>query len=154
MTVSGTIANRTKPGLPRAITNVNSPRISPLEPPECAASMRSVTTCVRRDICTITFGCGWPPTWCTRVGYGGRRVRNGSCSILLDGDPAANNLSWQWIGSTFSRKPYIFNRENLQRLTNDKYCSDCPLLGHCAFEGSYAEVSATVVSQTASISDE
>lgn len=61
---------------------------------------------------------------------------------LLDGDPAANNLSWQWIGSTFSRKPYIFNRENLQRLTNDKYCSGCPLLGHCTFEGSYAEVSA------------
>ena len=27
---------------------------------------------------------------------------------LLDGDPASNNLSWQWIASTFSNKPYIF----------------------------------------------
>ncbi|MGJ8561121.1 MAG: FAD-binding domain-containing protein [Litorimonas sp.] len=34
---------------------------------------------------------------------------------LLDGDPAANNLSWQWVASTFSHKPYYFNLENLQR---------------------------------------
>ena len=33
---------------------------------------------------------------------------------LLDGDPAANNLSWQWAASTFSNKPYFFNLENLQ----------------------------------------
>jgi len=25
---------------------------------------------------------------------------------LLDGDPASNNLSWQWVASTFSHKPY------------------------------------------------
>lgn len=36
---------------------------------------------------------------------------------LLDGDPASNNLSWQWIASTFSNKPYIFNLENVA-----KYC--------------------------------
>ncbi|MGB6319417.1 MAG: FAD-binding domain-containing protein [Litorimonas sp.] len=34
---------------------------------------------------------------------------------LLDGDPASNNLSWQWVASTFSHKPYYFNLDNLQR---------------------------------------
>jgi Deoxyribodipyrimidine photolyase len=29
---------------------------------------------------------------------------------LLDGDPASNNLSWQWVASTFSHKAYFFNR--------------------------------------------
>jgi deoxyribodipyrimidine photo-lyase len=37
---------------------------------------------------------------------------------LLDGDVASNNLSWQWVASTFSNKPYIFNLENI-----DKYFS-------------------------------
>ena len=45
---------------------------------------------------------------------------------LLDGDPASNNLSWQWVASTFASKPYIFNRENLERYTNGVYCSNCP----------------------------
>ena len=36
---------------------------------------------------------------------------------LLDGDPASNNLSWQWVASTFSGKPYIFNLENVRRYT-------------------------------------
>jgi deoxyribodipyrimidine photo-lyase len=34
---------------------------------------------------------------------------------LLDGDPASNNLSWQWVASTFSNKPYIFNLENVKK---------------------------------------
>ena len=34
---------------------------------------------------------------------------------LLDGDPASNNLSWQWVASTFSNKPYIFNLENVAK---------------------------------------
>ncbi|MFT6105991.1 MAG: deoxyribodipyrimidine photo-lyase [Rickettsiales bacterium] len=34
---------------------------------------------------------------------------------LLDGDPASNNLSWQWVASTFSSKPYIFNLENVDK---------------------------------------
>jgi len=34
---------------------------------------------------------------------------------LLDGDIASNNLSWQWVASTFSHKPYIFNLENVAR---------------------------------------
>lgn len=34
---------------------------------------------------------------------------------LIDADPASNNLSWQWVASTFSRKPYIFNLENVTK---------------------------------------
>jgi deoxyribodipyrimidine photo-lyase len=58
---------------------------------------------------------------------------------LLDGDPASNNLSWQWVASTFSHKPYIFNRENLERNTGGVYCRDCPLRGRCDFEGTYED---------------
>lgn len=36
-------------------------------------------------------------------------------SHLLDGDLPSNHLSWQWIASTFSRRPYLFNAENVQR---------------------------------------
>lgn len=59
---------------------------------------------------------------------------------LLDGDPASNNLSWQWVASTFSHKPYFFNRENLEKYTNSKYCQVCPLYGKCDFEGSYEQL--------------
>lgn len=34
---------------------------------------------------------------------------------LLDGDEASNNLSWQWVASTFSNKPYFFNLENVHK---------------------------------------
>lgn len=34
---------------------------------------------------------------------------------LLDGDLASNHLSWQWIAGTGSRKPYVFNAENVAR---------------------------------------
>lgn len=34
---------------------------------------------------------------------------------LLDGDLAANHLSWQWVAATFSSKPYLFNAENVAR---------------------------------------
>jgi deoxyribodipyrimidine photo-lyase len=63
---------------------------------------------------------------------------------LLDGDPASNNLSWQWVASTFSHKPYIFNRENLERNTNGVYCHNCPLYGGCPFEGSYESLKDTL----------
>jgi deoxyribodipyrimidine photo-lyase len=59
---------------------------------------------------------------------------------LLDGDPASNNLSWQWVASTFSHKPYIFNRENLEKYTDGVYCRRCPLKGRCVFEGSYERI--------------
>lgn len=34
---------------------------------------------------------------------------------LLDGDPASNHLSWQWVAGTFSARPYLFNAENVAR---------------------------------------
>jgi len=38
---------------------------------------------------------------------------------LLDGDPASNNLSWQWAASTFSHKPYYFNLDNVAKFSGD-----------------------------------
>ncbi len=69
---------------------------------------------------------------------------------LLDGDPASNNLSWQWVASSFGTKPYIFNRENLERFGGNRYCRDCPRAaaggvaahGGCPFEASYEELQA------------
>lgn len=34
---------------------------------------------------------------------------------LIDGDQASNHLSWQWVASTFSSKPYFFNLDNIKR---------------------------------------
>jgi deoxyribodipyrimidine photo-lyase len=56
---------------------------------------------------------------------------------LLDGDPASNNLSWQWVASTFSHKPYFFNRENLERYTGGRYCVRCAMRDACPLQGSY-----------------
>jgi deoxyribodipyrimidine photo-lyase len=54
---------------------------------------------------------------------------------LLDGDPASNNLSWQWVASTFSHKPYLFDRGNLEFHTGGVYCRQCPLAdGGCPLE--------------------
>jgi deoxyribodipyrimidine photo-lyase len=38
--------------------------------------------------------------------------------LLLDGDLPSNNFSWQWVASTFSQKPYIFNLENVHKYAN------------------------------------
>mgnify|MGYP002630685828 CR=1 FL=1 len=55
---------------------------------------------------------------------------------LLDGDLASNNLSWQWVASTFSHKPYIFNLENVDkyfgRLVDTSALSNQPL--HASYE--------------------
>jgi deoxyribodipyrimidine photo-lyase len=37
---------------------------------------------------------------------------------LLDHDPAANFLSWQWVAGTFSSKKYIANQDNINKYTN------------------------------------
>ncbi len=58
-------------------------------------------------------------------------------SHLLDGDPAANNLSWQWVAGVFSQKPYFFNRENLEKYAGDRYCRRCALRTRCPLQGSY-----------------
>jgi deoxyribodipyrimidine photo-lyase len=59
---------------------------------------------------------------------------------LLDGDPASNNLSWQWVASTFSHKPYYYNLENVVRYTGTRYQGNPRDFGHEAFEGSYDEI--------------
>ena len=65
---------------------------------------------------------------------------------LVDGDPASNNLSWQWIASTFASKPYIFNRENLERYTDGVYCRTCPhaTAGTCPFDRDYEALEQTL----------
>ena len=56
-------------------------------------------------------------------------------NYLLDGDKASNHLSWQWIASLNSSKPYYFNKENLARYTGEKYCTNCKV--NCPFDASY-----------------
>jgi deoxyribodipyrimidine photo-lyase len=52
---------------------------------------------------------------------------------LLDGDPASNSLGWQWIASTYSHKPYLFDQGNVQRFSD--HCARCPANknGSCPF---------------------
>ena len=57
---------------------------------------------------------------------------------LLDGDKASNHLSWQWVASLFSSKPYYFNKENLSRFTGEKYCLNCKV--NCPFDASYEQL--------------
>jgi deoxyribodipyrimidine photo-lyase len=58
---------------------------------------------------------------------------------LLDGDAASNNLSWQWVASTFAHKPYFFNKENLERYTDGRHCRECS--ARCPFDDSYDNLS-------------
>ena len=44
---------------------------------------------------------------------------------LIDGEPGPNALSWQWVASTFSSKPYYFNGENM-RQNGHEPCEDAP----------------------------
>ena len=57
---------------------------------------------------------------------------------LLDGDPASNALSWQWVASTFSHRPYLFNKGNVQENGGKKWCERCP--AKCPFDESYPEL--------------
>ena len=68
---------------------------------------------------------------------------------LIDGDPASNNLSWQWVASTFASKAYIFNRENLERYTAGTYCRACPHAAArtCPFERDYESLTQTLFPQ-------
>jgi len=68
---------------------------------------------------------------------------------LLDGDPASNHLSWQWVAGTFSAKPYLFNRENLERYTDGVHCRPCPLRGRCDVEGDYDTLAARLFEPSA-----
>ena len=59
-------------------------------------------------------------------------------NYLLDGDKASNHLSWQWVASVNSSKPYYFNKENLARYTGEKYCANCKI--NCPFDASYESI--------------
>ena len=59
-------------------------------------------------------------------------------NYLLDGDKASNHLSWQWVASVNSSKPYYFNKENLARYTGEKYCANCKV--NCPFDASYEAI--------------
>ncbi len=62
---------------------------------------------------------------------------------LLDGDPASNNLSWQWVASSFGSKPYLFNRANLERFGGSRFCRSCGRAASgCPFEASYETLQA------------
>ena len=54
---------------------------------------------------------------------------------LLDGDIASNALSWQWVASTFSNKPYFMNQENIAKYSGNRWCNDCEAA--CPFRKSY-----------------
>ncbi len=60
---------------------------------------------------------------------------------LLDGDPASNNLSWQWVASTFSNKPYFFTRDNFERYGGARCDLDDFGREACPFDASYDELS-------------
>lgn len=64
---------------------------------------------------------------------------------LLDGDLASNNLSWQWVASTFASKPYIFNQENLIRVSAGRY-QGRDEGGESPFAGSYDEINSRLFS--------
>lgn len=55
-------------------------------------------------------------------------------NYLLDGDKASNYLSWQSVASTFSSKPYFFNKDVLARHTGEKHCANCKV--NCPFDAS------------------
>ncbi len=57
---------------------------------------------------------------------------------LLDGDIASNALSWQWVASTFSNKPYFMNQANIQKYSGDAHCSSCEAA--CPFRKTYEQL--------------
>jgi len=83
----------------------------------------------------------WLASWLVHVrGVPWRAGADWFLAHLLDGDPASNHLSWQWVAGTFSAKPYLFNRENLEAFTAGTLCRRCPVFGVCDVEGSYEEL--------------
>lgn len=69
---------------------------------------------------------------------------------LLDGDPASNNLSWQWVAGTFASKPYYFNRDNLEQFTDGRYCRECRHYREgCPFAGTYDDLQAELFPRVA-----
>ena len=72
---------------------------------------------------------------------------------LLDGDPSSNNLSWQWVASSFSHKPYFFNKGNLERFSDGQFCRNCESTERCPFDASYEQLENQLFASQASIRD-
>ena len=72
---------------------------------------------------------------------------------LLDGDPSSNHLSWQWVASSFSHKPYFFNKGNLERFSDGQFCRSCSSSERCPFEGSYEQLEDQLFANQGSIRD-
>ena len=72
---------------------------------------------------------------------------------LLDGDPSSNNLSWQWVASSFSHKPYFFNKGNLERFSDGQFCRNCESTERCPFDASYEQLEAQLFENQTSIRD-
>ena len=72
---------------------------------------------------------------------------------LLDGDPSSNNLSWQWVASSFSHKPYFFNKGNLERFSDGQFCRNCESSERCPFDASYEQLEDQLFVSQASIRD-
>jgi deoxyribodipyrimidine photo-lyase len=121
--------------------------------PELPADLAAASTglaCIDAFAAEL-MGTGWlhnhARMWLAAYLVHGRRVRwqagaRWFLQHLLDGDPASNNLSWQWVASSFSHKPYLFNRVNLERFSSGRFCAVCPLAdrhgaGGCPFDASY-----------------
>lgn len=61
---------------------------------------------------------------------------------LLDGDVASNNLSWQWVASTFANKPYYFNLDNLQKFSGPQV--DTSYRNNKVLAGTYEDLHLTL----------
>ncbi len=65
---------------------------------------------------------------------------------LLDGDKGSNHLSWQWVASLNSSKPYYFNKDSLARHTGEKYCTNCKV--NCPFDASHEALNEKLFADT------
>jgi deoxyribodipyrimidine photo-lyase len=57
---------------------------------------------------------------------------------LLDGDIVSNNYSWQWVASTFSSKPYVFNLDNVRQFSSNLLDTEHP--SNRLFDTSYEDI--------------
>ena len=65
---------------------------------------------------------------------------------------ASGQLPFSSTYSSFSHKPYFFNRSNLERYSDGRYCRDCALSAKgCPFEASYEQLEQRLFQQQAAI---
>ncbi len=78
----------------------------------------------------------WLAAWLVHVrGVDWRAGADWFLRHLVDGDPASNHLSWQWVAGTFSAKPYLARRRTIEGCTDGVHCRGCALAEACPFDG-------------------